>query len=147
MRRLTPEDWATWRDIRLTALRSDPAAFGAALAHEQGVDEAWWRAFLDPARGVKVIAEAPEPVALVAGVPHEDLSDVLYLYSMWVKPEFRGRGVGAVLVGEVLAWAREHGWARVRLRVFRGNRVARRLYERLGFVGNGDSEVMEYEVS
>jgi len=142
LRRLGPEDWTTWRDIRLAALSSDPEAFGSTLALERAFDEVRWRELLTPRHGVKVVAEDPEPVGLVAGVPHEVDSDVLYLYSMWVKPEFRRRGVGEALVADVLAWAREHGWARVRLRVFQENDTARRLYARLGFVGDG--EIMDH---
>ncbi|TQM83690.1 ribosomal protein S18 acetylase RimI-like enzyme [Saccharothrix saharensis] len=138
LRRLGPDDWVTWRDIRLTALGSEPEAFGSTLALEGGYDEARWRELLSAERGVKVVAEDPEPVGLVAGVPHDVHSDVLYLYSMWVKPGFRRRGVGEALVRDVLAWAREHGWARVQLRVFEGNETARRLYERLGFAGEGE---------
>ncbi|ONI89505.1 GNAT family N-acetyltransferase [Saccharothrix sp. ALI-22-I] len=138
LRRLGPADWATWRDIRLTALSSDPEAFGSALAVEREFDEARWRELLRPGHGVNVVAEAPEPVALVAGVPHEEHLGVLYLYSMWVKPEFRRQGIGEALVADVLEWAREHGWTLVRLRVFQGNETARRLYARLGFVGNGE---------
>ncbi|NUT49251.1 MAG: GNAT family N-acetyltransferase [Saccharothrix sp.] len=141
LRRLGPEDWATWRDIRLTALAGDRDAFGSTLAAERRYDEARWRELLRPDRGVRVVAEDPEPVGLVAGVPHELDPETLYLYSMWVMPGFRRRGVGEALVGDVLAWAREHGWARVQLRVFRGNDTARRLYARLGFVGDG--EVMD----
>ncbi|MFD1150947.1 GNAT family N-acetyltransferase [Saccharothrix hoggarensis] len=150
-RRLTPADWRTWRDIRLTALRSDPDAFGSTLAREQEYDEARWRELMAPRNGVKVIAVetsgsgAAEPVALVAGVPHEDDAETLYLYSMWVRPEFRRQGVGEAMVANVLAWAREHGWTRVELRVFRDNPVARRLYARLGFVGEG--EVMDHPLS
>ncbi len=138
VRRLGVRDWATWRDIRLTALGSDPEAFGSTLAVEREYDEARWRELLAPERGVRVVAEDPQPVGLVAGVPHEVHSNVLYLYSMWVEPEFRRRGVGEALVSDVLAWARENGWARVQLRVFRGNETARRLYWRLGFAGEGE---------
>ncbi|MFE2751526.1 GNAT family N-acetyltransferase [Actinosynnema sp. NPDC059335] len=145
VRRLGPDDWATWRDIRLTALGSDPGAFGPTLALEREFDEARWRELLGPDHGVKVVAEAPEPIGLVAGVPHEVHPDVLYLYSMWVKPEFRRRGVGEALVADVLAWAREHGWALVQLRVVRENETARRLYARLGFVGEG--EVMDHRLA
>ena len=145
LRRLGPDDWVTWRDIRLTALGSDPAAFGSTLTLEGEFDEARWRASLTPEHGVKIVAEDPEPVGLVAGVPHENHSDVLYLYSMWVKPEFRRRGVGEALVRDVLAWARENGWARVRLRVFQGNGTARRLYARLGFAGEG--EIMDVSLT
>ncbi|WP_367136975.1 N-acetyltransferase family protein [Saccharothrix sp. HUAS TT1] len=145
LRRLGPADWATWRDIRLTALGSDPAAFGSTLELERGFDEARWRELLAPERGVRVVAEDPEPVGLLAGVPHEHHPDVLYLYSMWVKPEFRRRGVGEALMSDALSWARERGWARVQLRVFRGNETARRLYARLGFAGEG--EIMDYRVA
>jgi ribosomal protein S18 acetylase RimI-like enzyme len=145
LRRLGPADWATWRDIRLTALSSDPEAFGSTLALERRFDEARWREVLGPDHGVKVVAEEGEPVGLVAGVPHEVHPDVLYLYSMWVKPEFRRRGVGEALVRDVVAWAREQGWARVQLRVFQGNETARRLYARLGFVGGG--EIMDRVLS
>ncbi|NUT98090.1 MAG: GNAT family N-acetyltransferase [Saccharothrix sp.] len=156
LRRLSPGDWATWRDLRLTALASDPQAFGSTLSREQDYDEDRWRELLHPKWGVKVVAEAPDPVGLVAGVPHEAHDDVLYLYSMWVKPTFRQRGVGEALVRDVVAWAREHGWGRVQLRVFRSNLAARRLYERLGFAGDGsgdggdgsgDGEVMQLAVS
>ncbi|MER5260903.1 GNAT family N-acetyltransferase [Actinosynnema sp. NPDC002837] len=145
LRRLGPEDWATWRDIRLTALSSDPGEFGSTLALERTFDEKRWRELVTPGRGVKVVAEDPEPIGLVAGVPHEVDPDVLYLYSMWVMPEFRRRGVGAALIADVLAWAREHGWARVQLRVFQDNETARRLYARLGFVGEG--EIMDYPLT
>ncbi|MFJ6672697.1 GNAT family N-acetyltransferase [Actinosynnema sp. NPDC091369] len=142
LRRLRPDDWVTWRDTRLTALDSDPDEFGSTLALEREYDEARWRELLSPEHGVKVVAEDPEPVGLVAGVPHEIHPDVVYLYSMWVKPGFRRRGVGEALVRDVLDWARENGWARVQLRVFEGNVTARRLYERLGFAGEG--EIMDH---
>ncbi|MEU4741630.1 GNAT family N-acetyltransferase [Actinosynnema sp. NPDC023658] len=145
LRRLGPADWATWRDIRLTALSSDPEAFGSTLALESRFDEARWRELLGSDHGVKVVAEESGPVGLVAGVPHEVHPDVLYLYSMWVKPEFRRQGVGEALVADVVAWAREEGWARVQLRVFRGNEPARRLYVRLGFAGDG--EIMDKVLS
>ncbi len=145
LRRLSPDDWATWRDIRLAALADDLDQFRTVLALELEWDEARWRDLLDPRAGVKVVAGEPDPVGLVASMPHEEDPSVLYLYSMWVRPAFRGRGYGEALVAEVVAWAREHGWARVRLRVMLDNAVARRLYERLGF--RGDGEAMDLAVS
>ncbi|MBM7813667.1 GNAT family N-acetyltransferase [Saccharothrix algeriensis] len=145
LRRLSPRDWATWRDIRLGALAGEPRAPGSALLRERGYDEARWRRLMHPRWGVKVVAEAPEPVGMVAATPQEGHVGGLYLYSMWVAPLFRGRGVGAALAAEVLAWAREHGWRHVQLRVLPGNVAARRLYERLGFTGEG--EVMRLAVS
>ncbi|ACU39482.1 GCN5-related N-acetyltransferase [Actinosynnema mirum DSM 43827] len=141
--RLTPGSWRTWRDIRLTALASDPAAFGPVLERERGYTEQDWRTSLLPEQGVRVVARDAGPgaegsVGLVAAIPHWEDSGVLYLFSMWVRPEARGRGVGAALVGDVLEWAGEHGWPVVRLRVFLDNEVARRLYLRMGFAGEGE---------
>ncbi len=141
--RLTPGSWRTWRDIRLTALASDPVAFGPVLERERGHTEQDWRTSLLPEQGVRVVARdagsgAEGSVGLVAAIPHWEDSGVLYLFSLWVRPEARGRGVGAALVGDVLAWAGEHGWPVVRLRVSPGNEVARRLYLRAGFTGEGE---------
>ena len=64
-----------------------------------------------------------------------DLSDetVLYLYDVVVDEGERGRGVGNAAVDEVVATARQLGYAAVGLSVFDDNLAARRLYERKGF--------------
>lgn len=141
IRRVLPDDWELWRDIRLEALRSDPAEFGSTLAREQEFDEAHWRDTLS--RGLKVVAEDPHPVGLVACSPEQDW---LALYSMWVGPGHRGQGLGGALVKEVLDYAAEQRFPRVRLRVWAANHSARRLYSRMGFV-DADGEYMDFQVS
>ncbi|MEU5696066.1 GNAT family N-acetyltransferase [Actinosynnema sp. NPDC020468] len=148
IRRLSPSDWAVWRDVRLTALAADPAGSPAKLAVEEQYGEAEWRRLLGPDAGVKVVAVEPghpDPIGLVAGMPQEEHPEVLYVYSLWVKPGFRRRGVGEALMADVLAWAREHGRPLVRLRVLGENPGARRLYARLGFTGEG--EVLTWRLS
>jgi ribosomal protein S18 acetylase RimI-like enzyme len=145
VRRVGPADWETWRDLRLSALATDPTSFGSNLAREKAYDEARWRDMM--ASGVRVIAEAPEPAGLVGGTPHRELPDALELWTMWVRPSRRGQGIGEALVGEVLAWAAEHEWPRVRLQVYEHNGRARRLYQRLGFTEvPGAPEHLEYRV-
>ncbi|GAA3444913.1 GNAT family N-acetyltransferase [Planomonospora venezuelensis] len=51
VRRLTPEDWRTFRDIRLAALADAPEAFSSSLAREQAYDDARWQAMMAPERG------------------------------------------------------------------------------------------------
>ncbi|MFD9706387.1 GNAT family N-acetyltransferase [Lentzea sp. NPDC059081] len=143
---VAPDEWRLWRDIRLEALSSDPEEFGSTLAVEQEYGETEWRE--RATEGLKVVALDPElgsePVALVAATAKPE---GLYLYSMWVRPSHRGRGLGEALVGAVLKWAAGEGWKVVTLRVWVDNLVARRLYERLGFVQAEDPEYMSYRVS
>jgi len=140
VRRLGPDAWQTWRDVRLAALADAPHAFASSLAKEQGYDEAGWRDWMHPDRGLKAVLDTQTgPVGLVGAWLPENRNAV-ELYSMWVQPSWRGRGLGDVLVSEVLDWAREHDHKQVELWVVDGNRIAERLYQRHGFRLTGESQ-------
>ena len=132
--RLCPDEWRAWRDVRLAALADAPGAFASSLAREQAYGEADWRTWLHPERGLKAVASAGTTgVGLVGAWIPGDRHGAVELYSMWVDPAWRGRGVGDLLVTEVLGWARGNHHKRVDLWVVEGNRAAERLYERHGF--------------
>jgi GrpB-like predicted nucleotidyltransferase (UPF0157 family)/ribosomal protein S18 acetylase RimI-like enzyme len=57
----------------------------------------------------------------------------LHLMRVIVEPTARGKGFGRSLVGELLRRARDGGYARVSLKVDRGNPAAIALYESVGF--------------
>jgi RimJ/RimL family protein N-acetyltransferase len=143
VRRLEPDDWAAWRDIRLAALADAPHAFGSSLARERDLTEANWRERLEPANGVTVVALLGDRVVGAAGGYTPPGADSVLLVAMWTHPDVRGHGAGGVLVDEVLAWAGENGWSEVRLRVADGNDAARRLFERHGFVPTGQRDTLE----
>jgi GNAT superfamily N-acetyltransferase len=143
VRRLAPDDWEVWREIRLAALADAPWAYGSSLAREEGFGEVDWRARLDPANGMSAVAMLGERVVGAVGGYTPADADAVLLIAMWARPELRGRGVGDALVADVLAWARENGWSTVRLRVADGNVAARRLFERNGFAATGEREPLE----
>lgn len=62
-----------------------------------------------------------------------------YITAVSVKPEARGRGVGARLLEDAVTRARAEGATSVTLDVDASNSGARRLYERHGFVVTGTS--------
>ena len=64
--------------------------------------------------------------------------DHLFLQTLYILPEFQGRGLGTAIIQDVLAEANRAGLP-VALSVLRLNR-ARRLYERLGFVATSEDE-------
>lgn len=65
------------------------------------------------------------------------------LYSMWVDPEARGRGVAQLLIRAVASWADERSCRDVYLFVQEANLPARALYERVGFAPTGTRQPIE----
>jgi ribosomal protein S18 acetylase RimI-like enzyme len=56
-----------------------------------------------------------------------------YLGFMYVRPEYRGRGINGLVVEALERWAKGRGLTELRLEVFLHNRAAVRAYERAGF--------------
>lgn len=136
VREIGPEDWQIWRMLRLRALREDPDAFASTLAATLERDaqdgEAYWHGYFTRP-GSALIAEVDGVPVGMARVVVED--GPAHLYSMWVAPEARGRGVGALLIATGVEWlAAHHPGRALRLEVVETNLPARRLYSRCGFV-------------
>lgn len=60
--------------------------------------------------------------------------DEMIVESLAVAPEFRGRGIGSLLLEEAVAQAKKQGFVRVRLYVASGNERALSFYHRHKFV-------------
>ncbi|SCE73780.1 Acetyltransferase (GNAT) family protein [Micromonospora coriariae] len=132
---LAPDDWHTWRELRLAALAEAPDAFGSRLADWQGDGdrEERWRGRLSIPGSHNLVASLNgRPVGMASGVPTPDPL-VAELISMWVHPEARGHKVGHQLVEAVADWARAGGADRLRLSVMPDNAAAKALYRRTGF--------------
>lgn len=135
LRVLTADDWQAWSRVRLAALAEAPSAFGSRLADWQDAPEARWRERLSIPGALDLVAvDGDRPVGMASGVPDEDDADVAELISMWVDPAARGQGVAGALIARVVDWAVAAGRAGLQLSVMPDNAVARRTYERSGFV-------------
>lgn len=143
IRRAGPDDWRQVREVRLTALRGAPEAYGSTYEREIAFDEATWRSRTRSSAQFLAVRDGVG-VGLVAGFhdPEDCGPDERLLVSMWVAPEARGSGTADALVGAVVAWARAEGAAALLLDVALGNDRARGAYLRAGFVATGD--VREY---
>ena len=144
--RLTPDNWRRWRELRLAALAEAPAAFGSTLAEWTGAADAEdrWRARLRSVPFNAIITCDGTPAGMVgATVVYDDgamNAGAVELLSMWVAPEFRGRGVGDAAVRAVIDWAGVNCPLRaVVLSVKAANDRAIDLYARHGFVEFGQS--------
>jgi len=129
LRRLGPDDWEDFRDIRLRSLADSPDAFGSTLEREQGFSEAEWRRRL---AGPVYVVDDPRPVA-VGGI--FDNGGTPHVWGMWTDPDHRGRGHARVVLDALIP-----AGTRAQLDVNITNGGARAVYERYGFVGTGQVE-------
>jgi GNAT superfamily N-acetyltransferase len=133
--RLGEEDWRIWRDVRLAALADTPASFAATLEEEQAIQEDGWRTMVRDA-AIFVVTVGGTAVGAVAGLYRASAHE-RGLGAMWVAPQWRGRGVAALLATAVTSWARSEGALTVGLWVPGDNARARRFYEHQGFRATG----------
>jgi ribosomal protein S18 acetylase RimI-like enzyme len=139
VREVTPDDWQTLRDVRLTALREAPYAFGSTYAREQAFTQEQWRGRIND-RSVTFLAyrpERPEPAGLAGVYVPDGVADVV---SMWVRPSARGTGVGEALIGAAADWAKARDHDCILLWVTESNAQARKLYDRCGFALTGERQ-------
>ena len=130
---LGPDDWRSFRRIRLLALAEAPHAFGSTLAQARARTDQDWRDVL--AARTQFLSTAGDHDLGTVGVVTEN--NAAHLISMWVAPEARGTGVADLLVRSVVDWATASGYPGIHLEVSDGNETAERLYRRHGFRRTG----------
>jgi len=137
IRRLTPDDAALYRDIRLESLALAPEAYGSSHVDESRHPPDWFAERLREAW----VAGAFQGDALVGiaahvvrdGAKHRHKG---FLWGVYVRPAARRGGVARRLCQAVLADAQGQV-EQVQLSVAATNHSARRLYASLGFVAWG----------
>jgi len=135
VRRLSRSDAAAYRGLRLAGLQAHPEAFGASWEEEATHPLTWFEDRLD--RNVIFGGEQAEATSLrgIVGFYVPDGAKQRHkgvLWGMFIQPEARGTGLGSLLVGQVLEYARQTV-EEICLTVVATNAVAIRLYERVGF--------------
>ncbi|MGO8686537.1 MAG: GNAT family N-acetyltransferase [Candidatus Dormibacteria bacterium] len=141
--RLRVADWAAYRELRLAALADAPSAFGSTFERERALGRAEWQARIRRG-GTFAARAAPDLVGTAAGIPGEAAGHA-ELVGMWVHPEWRGHGVGDLLVRAVIDWATAGRYRALDLWVSVGNDPAEVLYDRHGFVRTGATQPIREE--
>jgi len=119
IRELTLADASSYRAIRLEGLRLAPEAFGSSYEEEISRSDEEFARRITGRPGIMFGGFDPGAAGLVG---------------MYVRPAYRGRGLGARLIERILQHARQIGGiAVVQLGVGCDNHAARALYDRMGF--------------
>ncbi|WP_076259509.1 GNAT family N-acetyltransferase [Intrasporangium flavum] len=132
--RIGPDDWETFRAVRLASLSESPSAFGSRYRDWVEAPTERWRSRLTQVPLTLLAREDSAVLGVVSGQP--DGEDWVELISMWVDPSARGTSVAGRLIGAVVDWAAGQG-RRTYLMVRSDNTRARTAYERVGFVDKG----------
>jgi GNAT superfamily N-acetyltransferase len=123
----TPADEMAWRE-----LWSQYNAF-YEVSIPEAVTARTWQRMLDPASTIfgRLAVADSEIAGFTINMLHEStwtIGPVCYLEDLFVAPEFRGRGIGRLLIQELVDRAKSNGWSRLYWQT-RANNPARRLYD------------------
>lgn len=138
---LRPSRWREAKSLRLQALQDDPLAFGTS--YEEALDyadEVWTtraKAAFEREGAIALYAEVAGKLVGMAGAGWSDrrkTRHVAEVYAVYVKPNHRGKGIGAALMRGLLDELKALPQIeKVKLSVTRSNEAAVALYRRLGF--------------
>jgi len=134
VRRLEPNDFASYREIRLEGLRNHPEAFSASWETEAARPASWWAERLETNIVLGGWIDGT-PIAGVVGFRMHGGTKIRHkgvLWGMYVRLEARGTGLAASLVQRVIEQARPF-LEDIVLTVVASNVAACRLYRKAGF--------------
>ncbi len=139
-----PRDWRDLRAIRLEALQLEPAAYSSSYEETLARPDEHWQQRLASDHSVHLLARArSRPIGMVGGYLSSDEGDdgVAVVFGMYVTSEYRGRGIGRLLLTSLIdrLSAFPH-ISTIRLGVTETQGPARSLYESIGFQVVGKTE-------
>lgn len=146
VRLIGARDWRQVRDIRLEMLADTPLAYVEPLETARRRSGEEWRARVAQANGpgrvdvACVLAGTGRWVGVARGAAFADRDDRPFVFSVYVAPAFRGRGVADTLLDRVEGWAHERGHPALYLFVHEDNARAIAFYRRRGYGLTGHRE-------
>jgi ribosomal protein S18 acetylase RimI-like enzyme len=145
--RLPIERWPEFRDLRLRALDTEPAAFGQTLATARDYpDELWKSRLLDVLENRSWIVFAEVGGSLVGMLGAFQSEDDLErrnatIWGVYVDLVARGKGISTAMLEKLLSQLQGAGLLTATLAVNKEQAAAVRLYERAGFRITGHETV------
>lgn len=110
VRVLDKDEWATYRDVRLRALRESPEAFVASADEEEAFEDQVWKDRMERSRRILAI-DGEDVIGVVSvGTGHRTgIPGAGELFGLWVEPPRRGSGVARRLMEKAAKVGREVG--------------------------------------
>jgi len=141
VRPLRSSEWPTFKDVRLVALQSAPGMF--ATSYQEALSrssEDWRRNIAGPDHQVFGLFDGPRLIGIagVFGGQEEANRDTAFLVMSFIMPEYRGRGLSAMLYRARLDWIQQKGkFKRVVAAIRASNEVSQRACRHFGLECKG----------
>lgn len=137
VRSLSQNDWKSYRDLRLEALRLHADRYTGTLAQESRRDEKDWRELMaGEGRQCFGLFDQDEMVGIAAIFRDgQDASgQTAFLASAYIREDYRGKGYSRLLYERRIQWAIDSGlFRRILVGHREGNEASRRANQAFGF--------------
>lgn len=135
LRRFSPEDWQTFKAIRLEALETESYFFGGRHTLESPLsDEEWLDRLSHPDDGAFWgLYDGNECIGLTGIRKHPNYPDSMVLSASYIRKEYRGQGISALFYQTRIDWARENGYTEIYVAHRQGNDASRAANQKFGF--------------
>ena len=137
---LRPEEWKVYKSLRLEGLKESPLAFGKTYEEEVAIEDDIWKDRLIRTQKGELwhfFAKHEDTcVGMIGGYrdPLKKFNHIVHIVSVYVRPEFRGMGIGKKLFTEFMnAVQKDTTVKKVKLMVVDSQDAAKHMYEAAGF--------------
>jgi ribosomal protein S18 acetylase RimI-like enzyme len=140
IRKLPPDRWREYRDLRLEALKREPSAYGSSIEETKKLAEKEWRKRI---KSVLFALSDDRPVGMIVYVFNQGLKSrhIAEIYGFYVSADYRGQGIGTGLLERALSLIQENKRViKVELAVNPEQRAAVKIYRKAGFAVSGRTE-------
>jgi RimJ/RimL family protein N-acetyltransferase len=141
-RRSLESDLVDFRELRLEALRNNPASFGSDYDTVKANPMQFWisRLYAGSEDGALYFAVHAEDLIGMCGIQLGTSPKTRHSATVWgvyVKPEWQGLHIAGSLIENCIEWGKAHGVKVAKLAVVADNASAIRAYEGAGFTVYG----------
>jgi ribosomal protein S18 acetylase RimI-like enzyme len=132
LKKVLPEDWEKFKEIRLYGLQTDPQAFGKSFENESNETDSYWKEMVSGSERSFYVVEGGLKFIGIAGLK-KMTRDNWQIVAVYVLPEFRGQNLSKRLIEQVIHEAKINNAIKVSLIVNTKQESAVNLYKKIGF--------------
>jgi len=121
------------RNLRLAALKDAPYAFGAQYEVDKEKPISFWQQSIADTNWFFVAINGEDIGLIGVEVAGEDRGSDCWIFGWWIAPNYRGRGVTALMLRKIDEFCLEKNWRKQGLGVWPENERAIAAYRKLGF--------------